>query len=413
MIQDLLGGIELPDMITDLLEDQLGINLNAWSSMSPFEFADGNRAAFVNGLVRLLSPLNSLVKFLLISEDIMLFDGTLGASGYEGYANGIIPLLEAFGASGILTPVQYKAAIARNEDAVWTAILNPLLDVVDGLLADPLNGIFDVVPNLLFFVDNGGLEASLNNILHAAYVLLDTLRPLYPLDIFELLGINLGEFLSMDGLLNLVLDLLEDSLGVSIILPNLNSMMVGNVVSFTSRNGQTAYRLQGGSSEDLVTVFLRLLFDLLFEGDNMNAVLDLLSELVDFDADFIRQAGAILQSLYEAFLVDGNSDLVLHNLLNMFRAIGAFTTGVQNVLDEINRNWVAILDTMRDSDIQLVNDFVDWLTDFLDNNFNDIFDSSGLAPNGIIPFFEAIIAWVTNIWEWLMRPFNWIMGLFS
>ena len=465
-LKDALSGLDLGDEINSLLEDQLGISLTSWDFITEdyFQFEDGDRDAFVANLLKLLRPAYPLLGFLLNSEDIALFGtpvpklnragekipvldgsgtpilddkgqqiyemtvegGVVGASGYEGYAYGVIPILEAFGAKDILTAEQYKAAIAANPDAILTAILNPVLDVLDEILDDPINGILEKLPNILYFLESGGLEVSVNNVLHAAFVLIDTLRPVYPLDLdlFALLGGLVGDLvgvdnmvldLSVEGITNLVMTFLNGSLETNFVLPGgLDFLMTGTLTPYTSKNLLPAYRMDGSTnSADMITELLRFVVNFLFEQDNRNEVVNLLGGLVGFDLDFLSQIDAIFKSLRDLHKQTFGADLVLDTLLNIFYTVGSFTGGQLNLLDAINKNWVAILAAMESSDVGFLSGFATGLRNFLNLNFKDIQDGGGTAVRGVIPFFSAIWAWIQKIFGWIIWPFQQLIGLFS
>lgn len=461
MLKDLLGGLDLGDEINALLDDQLGISPNAWDFVTEdyFNFADGDRAAFVDGLLQLLRPIYPLLGFLLNSQDIGLFgspalaldgdgnpipvldengdplfengepvyeyrstakDAPISASGYDGYAYGVIPLLEALGAQDVLTPEEYKTAVANDPDALMTSIIDPLLNVLDGVLADPLNELLQKLPNLLYFAHSGGLETSIDNILHAAYVLIDTVRPIYPLDL-DLMAI-IGDAIGMEldtsivGLSNLLMTLLNDALGTSFALPkgSLEFLMTGTLTPFTSLNGEEAYRLQSSANNaDFITALMRFAVEFLFYQDNRAAVVDLLGGLVNFDLTFLKQVDAIFESLRSLHLQLFGTDLVLKTLLNTFYTVGSFTGGKLNLLDHVNKDWVEILAALEGCDVDAVSSFGSLLKNFLDANFEDIIDSSGKMARGLIPFFSAVWSWIKRIWEWITWPFAQLIGLFN
>jgi hypothetical protein len=459
VLKDLLTGLELGDEINGLIESQLGISLHAWDFVEDgyFDFADGDRAAFTDGLLQLLRPLYPLLAFLLNSEDIALFgnpelkldgngdpipvlngDGTqvldangdpvweytlgepvISARGYDGYAYGVIPLLEALGAKDILTPAQYQAAIEKDPDALLTAILNPLLNVVDEVLADPINGLLSRLPDLLYFVESGGLQTSVDNVLHAAYVLIDTIRPIFPieLDVMRLLGDLLGVELdlSVNGITNLLVGYLNGELGTNFVLPadSLDFLLSGAVVPYTSRNGLEAYRLDtSGSYADLITGLLRFLVEFIYTQDNRNEIVNLLGGLVGTNLDFLKQIDALFSSLNEIMLTPNGTDRALATLLNIFYTVGTWGSGSANLLDRVNKNWVEILSALKNSGIGLLASFADGLERFLDNNFSDILDGEGIAASGVVPFFSAVAAWFQRLWEWIIYPFTWFFGLF-
>ena len=430
----LLGGLGLDgdmlDMIITLVDSELGVNLNAWDYLTEdyFSFPDGDRQAFVDGLCLLLRPIYPLLGFVLNSEDIELL-GAIGAGGYAGYANGVIPLLEAFGAKAILTPAELEAALVQNPDAILTSILNPVLDVLDAVLADPITEVFNLLPNLLYFFESGGVQAAGLNVVQSVTVLIDTVRPLLgglldDLDLFSLIGGLLGDEpnemldmifglldgleLSVDGVTDAVMGLLADMLGVNLTLPagGIKFLLAGTVKKFTSRNGLEAYRLEGGGiSADFITALQRFLIDLLRAPGNLAAVLDVVADMAGID--FLRQLDAILSALIGI----GDTDRVMKTLLNVFYTVGSFSKAGANRIDRVNKNWLAICDALENSDLGLVSSFGAALRGFLAKRYNGL--GTPNAARGIIPFIMRIIAWFQRVWNFVTAPWRWITGLFS
>ena len=408
MIGEAIGEIGLDEMlngaILPLLYDETGIDLETWINFTDeqFTFADGDRNGFVEALVEMLTPLAPLFDFLLGEEEF----GLLGirASGAAGYAYGIVPLFEALGVQDMATPAELAAL--TDDTALIRAIVNPLLDVVDAILADPFNELMSRLPNLVYFAYSGGLEVAINNILHAVNVLQDTVRPIYSVDLLGMLLEPMGIPLSFEGLQGLA-DMLAGLLGGSFSLSadTLAILLTGELEQFTSANGQTAFRLVP-NPDDVFSPILLFVIDFIFR-DNMVTFINMLAEGLDMGDDFVRQADAVVRALYDVFTLGAGPDAVLWHLMNIFRTVGAFTSAGQSLLDAFNRNWVALLDAMRSSDLILIRNFGHSLANFLDRNFGGVFDSTGIAADGLVPWFNAIIAWFRRILNPILGIFGW------
>ncbi len=187
-IIELIAGLELDENLTNLLKNQIGVDLAAFAEMEYTAFEDGDVDGFVTALTEVVAPFAPAVGFLFEGEALKLFAGTEGEvsiPGNDGYNNAIIPLLEALG-------LEVKA-LGENDDAL-ALILDALKGVIKSVLADPVNAIFDILPGLLYFLAGNNLATVVRNLLHPVYVLLDTVRPIYDLDIAELIAnIEIGE----------------------------------------------------------------------------------------------------------------------------------------------------------------------------------------------------------------------------
>jgi len=384
------------------------MDLSVWEDFVDVSFAEGDRTAFVDALVELLTPAAPLLNFLLVSEDLEMFDGALSFSGQAGYAHGFIPLLEAFGIENIMSPAALEAAVAADASAVIGAVLNPLLDLVDNMMADPLGELMRTLPNLVYFAYSGGLDVAVNNLLHAVNVLFDVIRPVYSTNLFELLGLDFGlTFEGLDGLGSALTGIVNEMLGSQFVLrgATLQHLLAGEVSQFTSANGEIAYRLDLTDEADLLTGFMRFVIDFIFQ-DNLAEILHLASNALGMNSDIFRQTDAVLNALYQVFTLGQGADMVMFTLLNSFRTLGAFSALTQSLLDGFNNNWVRVLDALQGSDIGIIRDFGTNLANFLDANFGNIFDSGGLASSGLVPFFSAIWAWIQRIFNWVLSPFR-------
>jgi|GEM_PF-5832817 len=406
LVKDTIAGLKLDDKIASLVNDLVGVNINAWNKYSEghnWGFTDGDRNGFFSGIVELLRPALPLLRFLLLQEgDLAIFD-LVKANGYEGYAQGIIPLLEALGAKNIKTPNEYRTAAAANPDNMITAILVPLMGVLDEVSSDPVNALLEKLPAIFYFLQSGGLNTAVNNTIQALNVVLDTVRPIMPINLFDL---NIDYYSLIDMLFGLVNDAAKTNFSVP--RDALSTFLVGNVTKFTSMNGDTAYTLVP-EAEDSLTALLRFMVNFVYYRDNRDAIIDLLTGLVGMKSDFIKQADALFDGLRKLYLKNNGADVVLNTLLNTLKVTNAFTKTTQNLLDGFNKNWVAILAVMKNSGGFLA-EFANSLEGFLDKNFKDILDSNGRASSGLLKFFSAVGAWIKTIWNWIVRYifFGWL-----
>ena len=95
-------------------------------------------------------------------------DGTRGddirVNGGKGYNNAIIPLLEAFGATGLKTQAQYDAQVLKDGSSL-KYILETLIGEANEILATPLNELLSRLANLFYFIGSGGINTIAENLL--------------------------------------------------------------------------------------------------------------------------------------------------------------------------------------------------------------------------------------------------------
>ncbi|MBR5233624.1 MAG: hypothetical protein IKW03_05395 [Clostridia bacterium] len=156
---------------------------------------------FLRALSAIASPFAFLFKFLFAGEDLSVLN-LITIPGYEGYYYAWIPLMETLGANdGLVDFRTYfskifngESALTQNCDTIYYTV-QPLIKFVEKVMANPIETVFNLLPNLLFFISLGGLNDMVNNLIHFAYVLLDILGPVfdaYPLINSLLSNLNIG-----------------------------------------------------------------------------------------------------------------------------------------------------------------------------------------------------------------------------
>ena len=96
--------------------------------------------------------------------------------GAQGYKYGLVPILEALGVD--LPPVQNK----DKTENVMFVLVNNTLARLEAILADPVDEVLELLPNLLYFINTNGLAACVNNLLAGPFALLDAINEKLPED---------------------------------------------------------------------------------------------------------------------------------------------------------------------------------------------------------------------------------------
>ncbi|MCM1544469.1 MAG: hypothetical protein NC110_04135, partial [Ruminococcus sp.] len=259
--------------IIDIIDPLVNINvkdtLAALAGYQVPDFEDGDRDAFVNALVDYIKPIVPVLKLLLVdsadNSEIVIADA-IEIFGYNGYDNALIPILEAIGCKSV-NITKYADFVKLDDEAMVKAVLNPILALIDEISADPINVIISLLPNILYFVDFGGLQMAIDNILEPVYVVLDVVRPVYNID----LTVNL----SLD---EIITDLLAKadikSIGYSDISTVVKSL--GTVTEYKSANGSTATSLvvEESLTPEFITVLLRMVISTVIFSDNVDKVVE-------------------------------------------------------------------------------------------------------------------------------------------
>lgn len=162
------------------------------------------------------------------------FNLYLGTNGYE---NAIVPLLEAFMIDDLKTYKEYLADIKKAKDNVILDILNPIVGLINDVLANPISTITGILPNLAYFIDNNGLAQAIGNLLAPIVSTKGILGAFAKngLNIDELLvailGTDLGSIITgligVDVKLNLEIMHLEKCNIQDIVIPLISSLVEG------------------------------------------------------------------------------------------------------------------------------------------------------------------------------------------
>ncbi len=156
---------EIAAVINDASDwSQVDLTGADWGINSATGSTTAKADAFMDAISTALKPFNPLLKALLLggpggADGIDLL-GITTIHGANGYANGIYPLLVALGCDA-MTPEEYKTAVEQDESNLISAIVEPVLNKLASLTADPLTVVLDMLPNFANFLANGGLTKAL------------------------------------------------------------------------------------------------------------------------------------------------------------------------------------------------------------------------------------------------------------
>ena len=270
-------------------------------------FAAGSKEGFANALTAVLMPFRPLLSLLLAEGSFTLLNAVT-VRGSNGYNTAVIPLLEALSCSpdAIKSYSEYKQTAGTA--AAVTDILNPVFGVLDRLIASPVNTACEILPNLVYFIDGGGLNQCIENLTYPVRVLLGKLGA------EDMLGDALSS-LSDFNVSSLVTQLTADSdLGITLPEPDLHRLAsLGTAVTRESKrtyNGSpcTQVYIEADGPAVMVTV-LRYVFNALSLEENKGALGGLTpaadgSEGMDMMATYMTNMEAQLSSMSTDELIE-------------------------------------------------------------------------------------------------------------
>lgn len=261
-----------------------------------FWLQNGSKQGFINALTSVLSPLRPFLTLLLAQGSITLFDAVT-VYGSNGYNTAVIPILEALSCEAERIPsyADYKST-AATEKAI-TGILEPVTALLDRLIEKPVATVCEILPNLLYFTESGGLTQSINNLIYPVQVLLKKL------DAQDLLPAELSGAGNID--LNSLIDDALSSSDLNLSLPEPDFKLIMSLgaaeerVSKRSDNGSFVNYtyIRSNPTEVLVSV-LRYVVGALESEENSELLSGLLSQEGSEEGDmFAMYTGKITEQL--------------------------------------------------------------------------------------------------------------------
>ena len=259
----------------------------------------------------MLAPFASVLRWLLLGDDLTVEIGgeTVAFEGADGYKDGVIAVLEALSCPNVLSAAKYEAAANDDYSLVYN-LLAPVFALSDDVFEAPLETFVAIIPNILFFLNIGAMNDVINNILYPVYNLLATTGVSAAeledeLADLEVYGVKVNVSLPVDIDFNsLLCDVFEAFFGDFIVLRgvefsltevDLYTMCVGTLTKYYSAAGRTTVRLRSGSG-DVLTAFLRIVFDFFFTPENEAAYSQLIIDSLGKDLDEFDRETVLLMS---------------------------------------------------------------------------------------------------------------------
>lgn len=262
-------------------------NLKAWDYLNKdavnWGFTDGDREGFIDALCAALSPAEELLGMLLAGGKITLLD-SIEFYGSDGYNSAIIPVLEAIG-------VYYKDIPSYNEylsltktEGTIKPVVESLFTLVERALSKPVYTVTEILPNLMYFLNNDGLGICIRNLIFPITKVLNQLGLGSLVDFSQLSSIDVNA---------LIADLIS-GLGISFSFPELNLSQfegMGELVTVDTKRTQSGspikiYAVEADQPAVMVTV-LRFAVETIKQPGNDSFILDLIGSNEEFGENSI------------------------------------------------------------------------------------------------------------------------------
>ncbi len=193
-------------------------------------FKDGSRRGFIKALSAALRPLQGVVDMLLSEGRINLL-GCVDIYGSDGYNSAVIPVLEALGCNSdsILTYNEYVNKARSGQ--TFEPILEAVCSLIERVLDKPVYTVIEILPNLMYFIENDGLEISIKNLI---FPVTEMLSKLGMQDMIDLSGLTEIDIASLSK------DLLSgEDMGIT--LPELDLSQFSSMGQLVTVNSKRTY----------------------------------------------------------------------------------------------------------------------------------------------------------------------------
>lgn len=435
-LKPLLEQYDPQGVIAGFVKELLEVDVHAWDKYTDdydWGFENGDRKAFENALVEVLTPVSRVIQWLFCDREYKFFvdaDGVADENrrgntdqvviyGAEGYAFGIVPILEAFNAPNIVKPADYSKKAAKDPSAALRGLVSPLLDMVDELMDDTPTEIFELLPSVIYFINCNGLDTCFRNTLHAVYRIFEAIEPITgEINLYKIM--NIESFLGVDDLAKInfkflfdkLIDFINEKTGfrfTTMVGDAVAELTQGEVVGFTSLNGRQAYTMRYAGRydyADMLTILMRLILRFLSLDGNDKILMDIMQQKFQMSPEDYEIVYSILQTFAKWSASNTNLQVVMTSIhYYVFGSAKASDKGVE-AYDKVNGKWRAVVNKLVNLDNPIAREVLKEILRIADDNIGDIAGSDGLAANGLIKFFKSIA-------EWFMKIINAIKSFFT
>ncbi len=410
----LLGNeLKISDLLA-MVKEIVGVDLSYWSTYEA-TYEGSDREQFKKALVDVLSPLTPVLKFIITGENLTAKltdkDGKfklIELQGYDSYTNGIIPLVEALGATDVMAPAEFFA----DSDNIAENIIDELLSAIDNLTSDPYNKLLDLLLNVVYFIASDGVPVVINNVLHGVNAVLEIISPIYKVDLSELLGLDIT-FAKQDilsFLLNLANTKIKEATGLEIFTnftasSVLDNLSFGEVTPYDSANGKTAYKVTKVSegAADLLTVIGRFIFRQLVFSTNAGVYAELAGKAFNLDEDSLVYR-LLYTSLVSLSMIEDGPDYILGVIFWIFFGADTAVDAVADYYKYYSYDWAAIIAKMNASDVPFLNKASYLFKEVYEKTFETILDDLDVPVNsddirGFAKLFKTIMDQIKAFFE--------------
>lgn len=274
---------------------------SSWASLEgasiDWGFEDGNKTGFINAITYVFLPMADIFSMLLAEGNLTLF-GTIDFYGSNGYETTIIPLLENFGvaADSIKTYAEYKSTATTS--LVISDIITSFCSLIDQLIAAPVYTATAVLPNIIYFINNGGIETCITNLMYPLQSIVESLG------LEDMMDDMLSDYSDIDILSSITSSLPDMIAGLN--LSELDLNVYGGYGTLIEKQSKATYNgeyttmmyVQSNQADMLITI-LRYLVDMMKVPGNDLTLDSMLSGITSGNEMFESFSSSIVDQLNE------------------------------------------------------------------------------------------------------------------
>lgn len=118
---------------------------------------------FASAVAAMLAPFNDILYTVLCGGSYKV--GVIRITGSNGYETGLVPMLAALGCTWFESSATFYAQAEGNKNSmIWNAVIS-VFSLLEEVLERPATKLSETLPNLAYYIKDGGLESSVNALL--------------------------------------------------------------------------------------------------------------------------------------------------------------------------------------------------------------------------------------------------------
>ncbi len=118
---------------------------------------------FASAIAAMLAPFNDVLYTVLCGGTYKV--GVIRINGSKAYETGLVPLLEALGCTWNERPGTFYAQADGNKNSMVWDITISVFSMLEDVLSRPAMKLSEMLPNLAYYIKDGGLESSVDELL--------------------------------------------------------------------------------------------------------------------------------------------------------------------------------------------------------------------------------------------------------